>query len=174
MSKSACDRFSILALCWLFVTHSILFLHPLVFPNLTISLSLWVCSGRFSASLLLLVRFSSAQSLVIIPSLSLVFWSIDLGVASSSNQWCSPRCRSFVFRASFRLSAPRCDDTTPQCVSSLCDRRAECTLRVTIDGQHWSVGSTCSFKIYSQLVQSDRFLSCYVLGFCGRQRHALL
>ena len=76
----------------------------------------WV--GRSSTYLFLLVWFSSAQSLVVVPSLSLVLRSVVLGVALSGKQWCSPRCRSFGLRASSLLRATKCDETVPQYVIS--------------------------------------------------------
>ena len=63
----------------------------------------------------------SARSLFVVPSLSLVFRIVVLGVASLGNQRCSPRCWSSGLRASSLLRAPGCDETTPQYVSSLCD-----------------------------------------------------
>ena len=62
---------------------------------------------------------SSARSLVIVPSLSLVFWNVVLGVASSDNPQCSPWCQSSWLRVSSLLRAPGYDETEPQCVSSL-------------------------------------------------------
>ena len=65
---------------------------------------------------------SSARSLVIVPSLSLVFWNVVLGVASSDNPQCSPWCQSSGLRVSSLLRAPGCDETVPQYVLSSRDR----------------------------------------------------
>ena len=71
---------------------------------------------------LCLVRISSTRSLVVVPSLSLVFRSVVLGVVSLGNQRCSPRCRSSGLQASSLLRDLGCDETVPKYVSSSCDR----------------------------------------------------
>ena len=81
------------------------------------------CPIRSSTYLLLLVRLCYARLLVVVPSLSLVLWSVDLGVALSGNQRCSPWCWYSRLRVSSRLRAPGCDETIPQYVSSSCDRQ---------------------------------------------------
>mgnify|MGYP007046868021 CR=1 FL=1 len=72
-----------------------------------------------SSLLLLYVWPSCTQSVVVVPSLSLVLRSVVLGVASSGNRRCSPRYQSSVLRVFSRLRALGCDETVPQCVSSL-------------------------------------------------------
>ena len=71
---------------------------------------------------LFLVRLYSARSLVVVPFLSLVLRSVDLGAASLRNRQCSPWCQSSRLRAFSRLRALGCDETVPQCVSSLYGR----------------------------------------------------
>ena len=105
----------------------------------------WV---SISSYLLLLVRLSSTRSLVIVPSSSLVFWSVDLGVASSGNRRCSPRCRSSELQVSFRMIEEIVDEVY-------------CAQWVTINGQRWSVVSACSSEVGSQSVQPDHFLRCF-------------
>ena len=96
------------------------FFSPLCFRNCGLHFSSE--SVRVGFLLLLLVWLPSTRSLVVVPSLSLVLRSVDLGVASSSNRQCSPRYRSSELRASSLLWAPEYDGTAPQCVSSSHDR----------------------------------------------------
>ena len=72
--------------------------------SILLTLPCWlVRSGRSSTYLLFHARRSSARLLVLVPSLSLVLQSVDLGVASSSNRQCSSRCRSSRLQASSQL-----------------------------------------------------------------------
>ena len=91
-------------------------------PDLACCLSRLVWVGRSSIYLMFLVWLSFARSLVVVPSLSSVVQSVVLGVASSGNQQCLSRCRSFELQASLLLRAPGYDETTPQYVLASRDR----------------------------------------------------
>ena len=162
LSESGGVRFSISALCRLVVGRS----------------SSLMCS---SAPLYFRLR-SFARSLVVVPSLSLVFRSVVLGVASSDNRRCSPRCRSSGLWVSSLLRAPECDETVPQCVSSTHDRLdSEWGVLCSESRSRWLVLDVLtSFRqeVSWQSVQPNDFLWCiwcfYVLSLCGRHDRALL
>ena len=80
------------------------------------------CAVLSSTCLLLLVWLCSMRSFVVFPYLSLVLWSVLLGVALSCNRRYSPQCRSSGLWASSLLRAPGCDDIVPPYVSSSRDR----------------------------------------------------
>ena len=90
------------------------------------------------------IQLLCAPQFVVVPSVSLMHRSSDLGAALLGCWRCSPLYQLFRLGAFCWWRDFGCDDISPQCVSSLRGIMdsvwVDCALWVAIQSQHWMVG----------------------------------